>query len=133
MPAFDVDGEPITVFRVGDDYLFAHYFDRKDVFRDLREYYDDDAYRFEIPADEFEAVRERLREAYYEPVVVEELEPYCVVKEQYTEHADILRNAVASWERDGQLFFLMKDELAVEQAVQRGATPVEETAFVVGL
>ena len=66
-------------------------------------------------------------------MVVENLEPYCVVKEKYTKHADILRNSVANWERDGQLFFLMKDELSVREAVEKGARRIEETEFVVGL
>ena len=34
---------------------------------------------FEVPADEFDAVRERLEAAYFDPVVVTDLEPYCVV------------------------------------------------------
>ncbi len=133
MPEFEVTAERITVFHVGDEYLFTHYFDREDVFDELRAYYDRSAYRFAVPADEFEAVREFLETEYFEPVVVDDLEPYCVVTEKYTEHADILRNSVAHWERADHLFFLLKDELSVREAVERGATPVEETEFVVGL
>lgn len=133
MPTFDVEPERITVFEVDDEYRFAHYFDREDIFEDLREYYNDNEYRFEIPAAEFEAVRDRLEAAHFDPVVVTDLEPYCVVKEKYTEHAEILKQSVANWERSGQLFFLMKDELAVTDAVERGATRLEDTRFVVGL
>jgi hypothetical protein len=132
MPTFDVDPERITVFRVGDEYLFSHFFDREDVFESLREYYNGEEYRFEGPAEEFDAVRDRLEDGYYDPVVVEDLEPYCVVKEQYTEHAEILKQSVLSWERQGHLFFLMKDELAVDEAVERGATPIDETDYVLG-
>ena len=133
MPEFDVTTERITVFHVGDEYLFTHYFDREDVFDELREYYDRSAYRFTVPDDEFGAVREFLETEYFEPVVVDDPEPYCVVKEKYTEHADILRNSVAHWERDDHLFFLMKDELSVREAVEHGATRIDETEFVVGL
>jgi hypothetical protein len=49
MPRFDVDAERITVFQVDESYLFSHYFERRDVFGDLREYYDDETYRFEVP------------------------------------------------------------------------------------
>lgn len=133
MPEFDVDGEEILVFDVGGEYLFTHYFDGRDVFDDLSAYYDRENYRFEVPESAFDEVRERLAEAYFEPVVVEDLEPYCVVKEKYTKHADTLRDSVVHWERDETLFFLMKDAFAVEKAVQRGATPIEETDYVVGL
>lgn len=132
-PSFDADREELTVFHVDDEYLFSHYFERDDLFADLREYYDEDAYRFAVPEDEFDDVRERLREAYYEPVVAEELEPYCVVTGKYDEHADVLRESVANWERRGHRFFLMKDDLAVKEALERGATPLEDTEFVLGL
>lgn len=133
MPTFDVDPEPLTVFRVGDEYLFAHYFDREDVFAELREYYDRDAYRFAVPEREFDAVAEVLTDARYEPVVVEDLEPFCVVIDRYDEHAAILRQSVATWTRRGHRFFLVESELAVEEALERGATRVAETEFAVGL
>lgn len=133
MPALDVDREQIYVFPVGDEYLFSHYFDRTDVFDALKEYYDGDAYRFEVPDAEFDGVRRFLEDEYFEPVVADDLEAFCVVKEQYTEHAEILRHSVANWERDGQLFFLMKDAHSVRLAEERGATRIEETNYVVGL
>jgi hypothetical protein len=94
MPSFDVTPERITVFPVDDEYLFTHYFERTDIFESLKEYYNHDTYRFEVPADEFETVREQLADNYYDLVVVDDLEPYCVVKEAYTPHADILRASV---------------------------------------
>jgi len=133
MPRFDVDAEPITVFRVDDEYLFSYYFDREDIIADLKEYYNDEAYRFEVPADEFDSVCQRLEDAHYEPRVVEDLDPYCVVIDKYDEHAAILRESVATWERRGHRFFLLKDDLAVKEALERGAERVAETDFVVGL
>ena len=59
--------------------------------------------------------------------------PNYVVKEKYTEHAEILRSSVANWERDGQRFFLLKDERSVRLSEEQGATPIEETNYVVGL
>lgn len=133
MPTFDVDPERITVFRVDDQYYFAHYFDREDVFDDLRAYYDEDAYRFVVPAEDFEEVRARLQESYYTPVVVEDLEPYCVLTDRYDEHAEILKRSVLNWERRGRRFFLMTDDLAVEDALERGATRLAETELALGL
>jgi len=133
MPTFDVDHERITVFRIDDEYLFSHYFERNDIFENLQEYYNHEAYRFEIPAEKFEAVKDQLADEYYDLVTVNDLEPYCVVKEKYTEHADILRNSVVHWERRNHLFFIMKDDLAVKEAVEAGATRLEDTEFVLGL
>lgn len=133
MPQFDVEAERINVFEIDDQYLFKYYFDRTDLFEEFREYYNDEEYRFEIPAEEFDAIRERLAEEYFDPVIVEDLESFCVVKEKYTEHAEILKNSVANWERRGHLFFLMKDELSVKEALERGADRLEETEFVLGI
>ena len=133
MPTFDIDPEEITVFPIEGEYWFSHYFDRTDLFEALREYYNEDAYRFEIPAEEFEEVREELAEEYIDLVVAEDLESYCVVIEQYTEYGDILRDSVAHWERQGHRFFLMKDELSVREAVEHRATRLSETDFVLGL
>lgn len=132
-PSFEVDTDPIYVFEVDETYLFAEYFEHEDLFAELRDYYNDDQYRFEVPESEFDDVRELLDDYFYEPVLVDEIEAFCVVKEQYTEHADILRNAVEHWSRDDHLFFLMKDPLAVDQAVEEGAQRVAETDFAVGL
>ena len=133
MPEFDVERERINVFRIDDDHLFVHFFDRTDLFEAFREYYNDDAYRFEIPEGEFDEVRGRLTAEYFNPVVIEDPEPYCVVKEKYTKHADILRNSVVNWERRGHRFFIMKDELAVKEALERGPQRLEETDFVLGI
>lgn len=133
MPRFDADTERINVFAIDDEYLFSHYFDRTDLFEALREYYNDDAYRFEVPAEEFDGVRDLLAEAYFDLVVIDDPEPYCVVKEQYTEHAEILRNSVLTWDRRGYRFFIMTDELAVREALERGAERLADTDFVLGL
>jgi hypothetical protein len=133
MPSFDIDPERINLFDVGDRYLFKHYFERTDIFDAISEYYNGDDYRFEVPTDELKDVRDALDEQYYKLVVIDDPEPYCVVKEQYTPHADILRNSVAHWSRDDHSFFLMKDELSVREAREAGASPISETSFVVGL
>jgi hypothetical protein len=65
-------------------------------------------------------------------VVVEDLDEFCVVKEQYTEHAEILRNAVVKWQRRGYNFFFMKDPRSVDQALEHGATRIEDTDLEVG-
>lgn len=133
MPRFDVETERINVFHVGDEYFFTHYFDRKDVFNELREYYNEGEYRFEVPEADFDEVSEFLEEQYFEPVVVEDLKQFSVVKEKYTEYSEILKNSVANWERRNHRFFLMKDELSVKEAVEQGATKIENTDFALGI
>lgn len=135
MPSFDVDAEELYVFKIDDEYLFRAYFEHTDLFERLSEYYDDDAYRFEVPAEEYDAVAETLEEFYYEPIVVdgEERADFCVVTGKYDEHAAILKQSVLNWERRGHRFFIMQSPLAVDEAIERGATPLDETDFVLGL
>jgi len=133
MSPSDSEREPIYVFKIGDEYLFTHYFQRTDIFSELQMYYNDDEYRFEVPEDDFPRVLELLEENWYKPIRVEELEEFAVVKEQYTEHKEILRNSVMHWSRDGYNFFLMQSPRAVEEAIEQGATRIEETKMVLGL
>lgn len=121
------------VFEMNGRYLFKQYFEATEIFDELREYYVRDEYRFEVPTDEFAPVAETLRDHGYEPTVVEEPEPFCVVVGQYEKHAAILKESVANWTRREHRFFLMRSPFAVEQAVQRGATPVAQTEFEPGI
>lgn len=132
-PDFDVDPETIRAFPMDDEYWFSHYFDRQDLFQRLSEYYNEEEYRFQIPAEEFQTVREELAEEYIQLDVVDNREAFCVVKDQYSEYGDILRDSVAHWERQGKRFFLMKDELAVKEALERGAERLADTEYVLGL
>jgi hypothetical protein len=135
MPTFNVDREPINLFEIDDQYLFAHYFEREDVFDALSEYYNGDQYRFEVPLTDLDAVQATLDEHFYEPCIIKtaDLAEYCVVKEQYTSHADILRNSVVHWSREEHNFFIMKDESAKREALEAEASPISDTEFVLGL
>lgn len=128
MPEFDVDTDQINVFEINGTYVFTHYFDNNEVFDQLRQYYNQSAYRFEVPTkDELDQVDELLDEYFYDLEVVDDVEPFCVVKDKYSEHSDILRNTVVKFERGQHNVFVMKDKLAAEQAVEQGATPLDET------
>jgi hypothetical protein len=127
------NGPDIYVFELNGRYLFKRYFEADAVFDALSDYYVRDEYRFEVPTDAFDAVAETLREYGFEPTVVDDPEPYCVVIGQYEKHADILKASVANWTRREHRFFLMQDPFALEHAVQRGARPVAETEFEAGI
>jgi len=133
MPSVEADREPVYLFEVDDHYYFSHFFDRTDVFEHLSAYYNDERYRFEVPCDAFEDVADYLREQWFEPVIVDDVEAFCVVKEQYTDHAEILKRSVVHWSRRGHNFFVLKDPFSVDRAVEQGATRIEDTDLVVGL
>ncbi len=127
MPSFDVDKEQINVFEAGDFYVFKHYFDLDEVFEALRDYYNREEYRFEVPEGYLHGVRNILEEYYYELNLVEDPDPYTVVKRRHADHPDMLfRNAVIRRSRGDYNFFVMKDRLSVEQAVNRGASRGED-------
>lgn len=123
----------ITAFHLGEEYVFANYFERDHLFDRVREHYDGEGYRFEVPEGAFADVRDLLEAEGYRVDVVEDPEPYCVVIEQYTEHADVLRASIAKWERRGHIFFLMRDGRALDEALDLGATPVADTEFEAGI
>jgi len=128
MPTFDVDATEIPVFEVNGIYVFKHYFEDADVFEQLEAYYNESAYRFELPTDDdLASVADVLADHFFELAVVEEIEPYCVAINKYEDHADILRNAVVTVTRGDIKIFLMKDELSAEQAIENGATRLTDT------
>ena len=130
----DASGRPVYVFPLDRTYVFKRYFGENDCFDALSGFYDGDEYRFEVPEREWDEAAETLREYGYDPQVVEDAEEFVVVKEEYTKHADILKNSVENWSRRGYNFFLMKDPLSAERAVQEhGATPATETDLAVGV
>ena len=126
-------GADLYVFHLDDEYLFRHYFEVDGAFEALRAHYVRDAYRFEVPADDWSDVEATLRSYGFEPTVVEDPERFCVVIGQYEPHADILRDSVANWTRREHRFFLLSDPLAVERALQRGATLVADSEFEAGI
>lgn len=77
-----------------------------------------------------ECTQDLLESRYYEPVLVDDLKEFAFAKKQYTEHADILRNSVMHWTRRDHHFFITQDQLAVEQAVEQGATRLDGTDLV---
>jgi hypothetical protein len=116
--------ERINVFRVEDTHLFKHYVS-EEAFSAIERYYEEYDYRFEVPADRFAFVRETLEEHDYAPVVVEDPEPFAVLKRKYTTHPDALfRDAVYQRGLGSFNCFVMKTREAAERAADRGATPL---------
>ncbi|WP_336337410.1 hypothetical protein [Haloarcula brevis] len=127
MPTFDVEQDEIIAFEFDQTYLFKQYFDKDDLFQQLQEYYYSDKYRFEVPEEKLPEVRQFLDNYFYGLKIDEEPEDYCVVKDEQVNSSDILRNSVANQRKGSYEIYLMKDEISVRQAVEKGATRLEKT------
>ena len=122
--------ERVNVFRIEDTYLFKHYFEGQEVFDRLKEYYNNQQYRFEVPAEEFEAVQDFLSQHGYGLATVDPVEEFAVVIQKYTAHPDgIFKNSVMHRSVNGYNCFLMTDQNAVEEAVADGGTRLVDSEF----
>lgn len=122
--------ERVNVFVVNETYLFKHYFDGEEVFNCLRRYYNNQQYRFEVPAGAFDGLQEFLAEHGYGLVVVDPLEEFAVVVRKYTAHPEsVFKQSVIHRSVDAYNCFLLTDRDAVQQAVANGATPLAKTEF----
>lgn len=125
MAEADESTEPINVFKIGDKYVFKHYFEDYEIFTEIRRYYTE--YRFEVPDDKFEKVKDALEDHPRDLRVIEDINEYCVVKRKFTEHPDVLfEKSVLRTSTSDYNIFVMKDRDSVEIATERGATPLAD-------
>lgn len=122
--------ERINVFVVDEVYLFKHYFNSEEVFDRLRQYYNNQQYRFEVPAGAVEELQEFLADHGSGLVVIDPLEEFAVVVRKYTAHPEgIFKQSVIHRSVDGYNCFLLTDRDAVQQAVAEGASRLAKTEF----
>ena len=126
MPSFNVDMEEITAFDFGNTYLFTAYFDEEQLFNQLEKYYNRDKYRFKVPEKDLEEVQQTLDNYFYELVIEDSSEEYCVVADEETDSNATLSNSVMRKRRGNHDIYLMKNKLSLEQAVEQGAIRVEK-------
>jgi hypothetical protein len=123
-----VDHERVYVFVVAETYTFKHFFDGEAVFDRLKEYYNNQQYRFEVPEADFDSLAEFLADHGYDLEVVEQFDEFVVVVEKYTAHPEnIFKESVMQRGDREHNYFLMTDPVAVEQATMAGATRLVET------
>lgn len=129
MAAFRRGGdERVNVFEVNERYLFKHYFENEEVFDRLKQYYNNQHYRFEVPPDEFYQLRSFLSDQGYGLVIVDTIEEFVVVVRKYTTHPEnIFKQSVIQRSVDNYNCFLLTDQAAVEQATRDHATRLTET------
>ena len=127
--SFEVDKrrKRINIFKVGKLWIFKHFFEDKETFKALLDYYNQDQYRFE-----FKSIGSRnnalklLEQNGFKYDLIEDLSGYVVKLPKYSKFSPILKNSLASKETASERIFLMKDVAAVEEAVSLGAKIVEE-------
>jgi len=116
----------ITIFKAGGHWVFKHYFDDRNIFMELVEYYDKDKYCFVLKTlgDRNRALK-LLEIRGFVVALVENTREYVVKLNRYRKYGPILKNSVAQIETPEWRIFLMKDQTAVKEALQLGAKIVE--------
>ena len=116
----------ITIFKAGKIWIFKHFFDDSEIFKELADYYNKGKYRFEFktPGERNKALK-FLEMRGFDVSLVEDLRGYVVKLGRYSKYAWVLKNSVAQIETPEWRIFLMKDRVAVEEAVRMGAKVVE--------
>ena len=116
----------INIFKVGKLWLFKYFFEDKETFKALLDYYNEDQYRFE-----FKSIGARnnalkiLEKNGFDYDLVEDLSGYVVKLPKCAKYAQILKNSTANRETATERIFLMRDLAAVEEAVGLGAKLVD--------
>ncbi len=122
MPDNDLPAAPkknITIIKAGHHWLFKHFFEDKDLFRELADYYDKDGYRFVLRTPgERNLVQKLLERRGFEVVVAEDSRGYVVKLSRHSRYAAVLKSSLAQIETDEWRVFLMKDQVAVKEALR---------------
>lgn len=112
----------IILFKIGKIWVFKHFFDNKEIFKALADAYNEDKFRFEFKTF---GVRNQalkvLERAGFDYELVEDLRPYVVKISRYSKYAPHLKNSISHMETADWRIFLMKDMVAVEEALRLGA------------
>lgn len=131
MPNATAGKEPaIPIFPVNGKYMFKYYFEERDLYSRLSQFYNGEKYRFEIPESELEPITLFLRENGISIAVVDDVEEYVVVKKKYTKHPKMLfKQSLLERSKSGHNLFLMKNHSAVTAAITNGAAPIARKNF----
>ena len=112
----------ITLFKLGKLWVFKHFFEDKEMFKALAEFYNDDKFRFEFKTfGERNNALKTLERNGFDYELVENLTPFVVKLSRYDKYAPLLKNSIAYMETSDWRIFLMKDSASAEEAVRMGA------------
>jgi hypothetical protein len=130
VPTFDVDPpkrEKINLFKIRKVWCFKHFFDDKEIFKELYEYYNQEKYRFELPTvGERNKIMKYLDRKGFELALIEDLSNYTIKIDRFKKYAAILRNSIDYEEKGKERIFTMKDLASVEEAIDAGAEMISD-------
>jgi len=119
-------GKRITIIKAGSHWIFKHFFEDKELFKELADYYDKDGYRFVLRTPgEKNLVQKHLERRGFEVILAESSRGYVVKLSRQSRYAGLLKNSLVMIETDEWRIFLMKDQAAVKEALHQGAKMVE--------
>ena len=129
MPKFDVQKKRtrINVFKLDKIYVLKQFFDDKEIFKGLVDYYNSDSYRFEMKSV---GTRNKVMwflemEGGFDTYIIEDPSDFMVIIDKDKKYADILKNSVDHRVTKDARIFIMKDMAAVEEAISLGAEKYE--------
>lgn len=116
----------INVFKLDKIYIFKHFFDDKEIFKDLVDFYNSELFRFEM---ESAGARNKVMKTLYmkygfDANYIEDPADYTVMIGKDQKYAGILKNSVDFKETKDARIFIMKDLAAVKDAISLGAKEV---------
>ena len=114
--------DSINIFKIGSLWCFKYFFDDREIFNELSDYYNRGKYRFELKnVEERNKVMKYLDDMGFESSLIEDTSEFTVRIGKFKKYAPILRNSIESFEREKERVFIMKDQASVEEAIVKGA------------
>jgi hypothetical protein len=124
-PTFDIEPEKkekLNIFKIEKIWCFKYFFDDKEIFNDLLEYYNREKYRFELGSvGARNKIIKYLEKKGFKTVLIEDASDYTVKVDRFKKYASILKNSIDYDEKGQDRIFIMKDLVSVEEAVEKGA------------
>ena len=116
----------IAIIRVGSYCAFKHFFEDKEIFQELADYYDKDGFRFILKTPgERNLVAKILERRGFSVKVIESSRGYVVKLSRNSRYSWVLKNSLALIETAEWRIFLMKYKESVKEAKKLGAKLVE--------
>ena len=100
----------IILFKIGKLWVFKHFFEDKETFKALAEFYNSNKFRFEFKTfGERNNALKILERNGFDYELVENLKPFVVKISRYSKYAPLLKKSIAHMETSDWRIFLMKD------------------------
>ena len=115
--------DTINVFKLNKIYVFKHFFEDKEIFKDLVDFYNPESFRFEMKnAGTRNKVMKTLYMKYgFDANYIETPDDFTVIIGKDKKYAGILKHSVDFKETNDARIFIMKDLASVEDAISLGA------------